>query len=165
VVPKLWIAFLLTASTMTMAAAPTSKQSGEPTSRWTCPVIEDYGRAWPLPDAAVQPQQGRTYKVILSLSTAAPTPNEVLDGLAHSARLFNVFAADGVPPKNLKVVAIFHGSAGHAAMSNAVFCAKFNDDNLNLRLIQDLNAAGVRLFFLVRHFTTSTSTKRSCCQS
>ncbi|HKN36852.1 MAG TPA: hypothetical protein VJX16_26715 [Terriglobales bacterium] len=117
--PKLWIAFLvLAAGMMTMAAAQTRKQNDAPTSGWTYPVIKDYGRAWPLPRATVQPQQGHTYKVILGLSKESADPNEVLDGLAHTARLFNVFAADRVPPKNLKVVAICHDSAGYAAMSN-----------------------------------------------
>ena len=145
--PKLWIAFLVAAmGTMTMAVAQTIKQNDTLTSGWTYPVIKDYGRAWPLPDAAVQPQPGRTYKAIFSLSTAAPNANEVLDGLAHAARLLNVFAADGVAPKNLEVVAIFHGSGGYAAMSNAVYRAKFNVDNPNPKIIQELKAAGVQLF-------------------
>lgn len=80
-----------------------------------------------------------------SLSNPAPNPDEVLDGLAHVARLFNVFAADGVPPKNLKVVAIFHGSAGYAAMDNGIYRAKFNVNNPNLKIIQELKTAGVQL--------------------
>lgn len=143
---KVWIAFLvLAASTVRIAIPQTTKPGREPTSGWTYPVIEDYGRAWPLPYAAVQPQPERTYKVVFSLSNPAPNPNEVLDGLAHVARLFNVFAADGVPPKNLKVVAIFHGSAGYAAMDNGAYRAKFNVENPNLKIIHELKTAGVRL--------------------
>jgi hypothetical protein len=129
VVGKVWIALLvLAASTMTMAVPQTTNQIDEPTSRWTYPVIKDYGRAWPLPHAAVQPQQGRTYKAVFSLSNPASNPNEVLDGLAHAARLFNVFAADGVPPKNLKVVTIFHGSAGYAATDNDIYRARHTSE-------------------------------------
>jgi intracellular sulfur oxidation DsrE/DsrF family protein len=153
VVRKVWIAFVaLSASTMTIAAAQTRNQADEPTSGWTYPVIKDYGRAWPLPRAAVQPQKGRTYKVIFNLSTAAPNPNEVLPGLANAARLLNVFAADGAPPKNLKVVAIFHGSAGYAAMSNEVYRAKFDVDNPNLKIIQELKAAGVQMLLCGQTF-------------
>jgi hypothetical protein len=67
------------------------------------------------PHAAVQPQHGRTYKVIFDLSKSVPEPKEVLDGLAHAARLRNVFAADGLPITNFKVAGTFHGSAGYAA--------------------------------------------------
>lgn len=95
---------------------------------------------------------GRTYKVIFDLSKQSADPNKVLDGLAHAARLFNVFAADGVPPNNLKVVAIFHGSAGYAAMSNAVYRGKFNVDNPNLKIMQELKAAGVQLWLCGQTF-------------
>ena len=150
---KTWIAFLvLAASTVTMAAAQTSNQADEPTSGWTYPVIKDYGRAWPLPHAAVQPQRGRTYKVIFDLSKQAADPNQLLDGLAHAARLFNVFAADGAPPKNLKVVAVFHGAAGYAAMSNEVYRGKFGVDNPNLKIIQELKAANVELLLCGQTF-------------
>ena len=93
-VRDIWIAFLvLTTGTVTMAAAQASNRVSEETSGWTYPVIKDYGPAWRLPHAAVQPQRERTYKVIFDL-TKAPNPNEILDGLGHAARLLNVFAAD-----------------------------------------------------------------------
>jgi len=153
VVPKLWIAFLvLAAGTMTREAAQTRSHSAEPTSGWTYPVIKDYGRAWPLPDAAVQPQKGRTYKVIFGVSKPASHPNEVLDGLSNAARLLNVFAADGLLPKNLKVIAIIHGQAGYAAVSNEVYRAKFDVDNPNLKIIQELKAAGVQLLLCGQTF-------------
>jgi len=128
-----------------MLVSESGTQSYDATSGWTYPVIRDYGRAWPLPYAAVQPQEGRTYKVMFDLTKPAPNPNEVLDGLAHAARTLNVFAADGLPPKNLKVVAVFHGSAGYAAMSNDVYRAKFGVGNPNLKIIHELKTAGVQL--------------------
>jgi intracellular sulfur oxidation DsrE/DsrF family protein len=152
-VHKVWIALLVLApGTVTMAAAQTRNQVDKPTSRWSYPVIKDYGPAWPLPLAAVQPQKGRTYKVIFNLSTAAPKPNEVLPGLASAARLLNVFAADGAPPNNLRVVAIFHNSAGYVAMSNKVYRGKFGLDNPNLQIIQELKAAGVQLLLCGQTF-------------
>jgi intracellular sulfur oxidation DsrE/DsrF family protein len=143
-VRKLWIAFLLLAAAA--ALAQTSGETNQSTSGWTYPVIEDYGPAWPLPDAAVQPQKGRTYKVIFNLSDAAAKANEVLPGLASAARLLNVFVADGPAPRDLRVVAVFHASAGYAPISNEVYHAKFDVDNPNLKIIRELKAAGVQLF-------------------
>jgi len=141
-----WIVSLvLGLGTVTMLVSKSGTQSYDATSGWTYPVIRDYGRAWPLPHAAVQPQAGRTYKVIFDLTKPAPNPSEVLDGLAHAARTLNVFAANGVPRTKLKVVAVFHGSAGYAAMRNEVYRAKFNVDNPNLKIIGELKGAGVQL--------------------
>jgi intracellular sulfur oxidation DsrE/DsrF family protein len=144
-VRAVWIAFLvLAAGTVTMLAAQTNK-ADQPASGWTYPVIKDYGRAWPLPQAAVQPQKERTHKVLFDLSKPAPNPNEILPGLAHASRMLNVFASLGVPPKYLKVVAVFHGPVGYAAMNNDVYRAKFNQENPNIKAIQELKAAGVEL--------------------
>lgn len=129
---------------ITTAPAQTNKQADEPTSGWTYPVIKDYGPAWPLPRAAVQPRKGRTYKVVFNVSQLAASPTEVLPGLTSAARLLNVFAADGLPAKNLKVVAIIHGSAGYSAMSDDVYRAKFGVDNPNLQIIEELKNAGVQ---------------------
>lgn len=148
---KMWIALILVPLTMSLAQASTETASTS-TAGWTYPVIKDYGPAWPLPHAAVQPQEGRPYKVIFDLSKSAPDPKEILDGLAHTARLLNVFAADGLPVTNLKVVAIFHGSAGYAAMSSEVYRGKFGVENPNLKIIRELKAAGVQLLLCGQTF-------------
>lgn len=141
-----WIAFLvLAAGTVTMLAAQ-ERKSDAPTSEWTYPVIQGYGRAWPLPHAAGQPQKGRTYKILFNLSQPSRDPSEPMPGLEHAARTLNVFASLGVPPENLKVVAVFHGPvASYAAMDNDIYRAKFNVDNPNAKLIHELKAAGVNL--------------------
>lgn len=146
-----WIALLVLASgTVTIAAAQQKKADQGATKQdengWTYPVIQGYAGAVPLPNAEVQPQKGRTYKILFNLSKAAEKPDEPIPGLEHMARTFNVFASGGVPPKNLKVVGVFHGPASYAAMSNDTYKAKFGVDNPNLKLIEELKAAGANLF-------------------
>ncbi len=150
-VRAVWIGLLvLVSGPVTMLAAQAKKAGQAATTQaagdWTYPVIQGYAGAWPLPDAEVQPQKGRTYKVIFDLSHPAQKPDEPMPGLEHMARTFNVFASRGVPPKNLKVVGVFHGPASYAAMSNDVYKAKFGVDNPNLKLIEELKAAGANLF-------------------
>jgi ABC-type transport system substrate-binding protein len=55
-------------------------------------------------------------------------------------------------PKNLKVVAIIHGSAGYSAMSNDVYRTKFGIDNPNLKVIEELKTAGVQLLLYGQTF-------------
>ncbi len=141
-----WMTLLVSMiGTMTMLNAQNNVQ-GQASSGWTYPVVKDYGRAWPLPNAAVQPTKGKTYKALFDLSHPAPTPNDILPGLAHIARMVNVFASLGVAPDKLKIVAVFHGPVGFAAMNNDVYRTKFNVDNPNLKIIQELKAAGVEFF-------------------
>ncbi len=146
----LWIALLvLVSGTVTMLAAQDKKadqDATKPESGWKLPVIQGYGGAWDLPNAEVQPLKGRTYKVLFDLSRPAQKPDEPMQGLEHMARTFNVFATRGVPPKNLKVVGVFHGQAAYAAMSNDVYKAKFGVDNPNLKLIEELKAAGANFY-------------------
>jgi len=113
-------------------------------SEWTYPVIKDYGRAWPLPNAAVQPEKGQEYKVLFDLSKTGANPSDPLPGLEHAARTLNVFSSLGVQPKQLHVVMVFHGPAAAAAMSNQVYRAKYDVDNPNLKLISQLKQAGVQ---------------------
>lgn len=124
-------------------AAPQEKQEK---SEWTYPVVEGYSPAWPLPQAAVQPEKGRTYKVVVEVSKLGEQPTEPAPGLLHAARAYNVFAADGVPPKQMKIAIVMHGAAGYAAMNNETYRAKYNVDNPNAKLIAELKQAGAEIF-------------------
>jgi intracellular sulfur oxidation DsrE/DsrF family protein len=153
----LWITLLmLTTSTVNVAEPQIKNQSNnrsdEPASGWTYPVIRDYGRAWPLPQAADQPQKGRTYKTVFDITKLPQKPNQVVPGLADAARLMNVFGTLGLSPTNLKIVAVFHGDAAYAAMNNDVYRSKFGIDNPNVKLIQELKAADVQLFLCGQAF-------------
>lgn len=141
------VLLLFTAGLSSTTAAQTADKSTVPATGGSYPLIKNYGRTWSLPDAAVQPQKGRIYRVIIDLSKAPPAPNQVLDGLEHAARLFNVFEAAGMPPSNVRAVAIFHGAAAYAAMTNDAYRHKFRVNNPNAELISELKAAGVEMLF------------------
>jgi len=121
-------------------------QSANQKSGWEYPVIKDEGPAWPMPHAAVQPAKGKIYKVLVDLTQMPKDPKQPLLGLFHASRTLNVFSTLGVPPKNIRMVAVFHGPASIAAMDNAVYKAKFGVDNPNTKIIAELKAAGVHLF-------------------
>ncbi len=121
-------------------AAPQEK------SEWTYPVVEGYSPAWPLPLAAVQPEKGRVYKAVFEVSKLGEQPTEPAPGLLHAARAYNVFAADGVPPKQMKIAIVMHGAAGYAAMNDETYRAKYNVDNPNAKLIAELKQAGAEIF-------------------
>lgn len=112
---------------------------------WQNPVIKDGGAIRPLPDAVIQPDRNQTYKAVFSITKVASDPKDVNDALDHVARAVNVFVSAGVSLDHLKFVAIVHGGALPLVLDNAHYQKRFKTDNPNLKLIQELKAAGVQI--------------------
>jgi intracellular sulfur oxidation DsrE/DsrF family protein len=114
---------------------------------WQYPVIEGYGPAIPLPDAAVQPDTSLQYKIICDVGMDKTEGADKYNfQLAHVGRLINVFAVAGMKPDKMKVVAIIHSAATPIVLNNDQYKAKFGKDNPNIKLISELKKAGVQLY-------------------
>ncbi|MGH8399628.1 MAG: DsrE family protein [Gammaproteobacteria bacterium] len=112
---------------------------------WQNPAIKSGGAMHPLPDAAFQPDPQATYKAVFSITDGEKDPKQVNGGLEHVARAVNVFASAHVPLDHLKFVVIIHGSAVPMTLDNAHYRKEFKIDNPNLKLIKELEAAGVQI--------------------
>ncbi len=66
------------------------------------------------------------------------------DALAEVARAINTHVAAGVPKKNLEVVVVAHGGALKAFYNNAFYQEKYQVDNPNTALFNELLALGVK---------------------
>jgi intracellular sulfur oxidation DsrE/DsrF family protein len=67
-------------------------------------------------------------------------------GLDYIARFINVMASAGIMPKNMELVAIIHGEATGIVLADEIFTQEYYSHNPNLKLIMDLNKAGVKLY-------------------
>ncbi len=134
-----WISRAVTAMLL-ISSAPLAAAAS---IHWTYPAIAHYGPVRPLPDAAVQPQGGRTYKAVFDVTKPIKAPSRVDAGLDHVARAVNVFAAAHVPPSHLHFVAVLHGPATRAVLDNAHYRRLYGRDNPNLPLLKALRKAGV----------------------
>lgn len=114
-------------------------------TQWTYPAIAGYGPVHPLPDASVQPSKHRVYKALFDVTSGASDPSKPAGGLVHVARAVNVFASAGVPLKHLHFVAILHGPATAAVLTDEAYKKKFGVDNPNIPLIAALRKAGVHV--------------------
>lgn len=112
---------------------------------WVYPVIKGFGKVHPRPDAAVQPDPGADYKVIVDVVHGDKNRREVLGSLQRLARIVNLMGFAKVPPSNVHVVAVLEGEAAYAAASNAEYRKLFKTDNPNLPILHALKQAGVRL--------------------
>ena len=110
------------------------------------PVISEARGNWPLPNAAVQPDKTRDFKVIFDATRAAAKPEDVVPALAEAGALLNQVGAAGVPAAQRKVAVIFHGAAVDGLLNNESYKEKFGVANPNLNLLRALRQAGVELF-------------------
>ena len=122
-----------------------AKAATTPDTTWVYPVIKDFGRVHPRPDAAVQPDPNADYKVIVDVVHGNKDRHEVLGSLQRLARIVNLMGYARVPPSQVHIVAVLEGEAAYAAASNAEYRKLFKTDNPNLPILHALKQAGVRL--------------------
>ncbi len=113
---------------------------------WEYPVIKDYGRMEPLPNAAFQPDKLIRYRVLFDITKASESVDRVNPGLDRVARFLNVMAASGILPKDMDLAAVIHGQATPSVLKNEVYKDRFKKDNPNEKIIQRLQEAGVKLY-------------------
>lgn len=120
---------------------------GEPqpgNAKLVYPIISGHGGVVPLPEAAEQPRKGA--KAVFDI-TAAAKAGKVNTGLEQVARLLNLYGAAGMKAGDVKIVAVLHGEADAAVLSDSAYAARFQvDANPNLPLIRDLKKAGVEVY-------------------
>ncbi|WP_222433750.1 DsrE family protein [Pistricoccus aurantiacus] len=112
---------------------------------WQTPAIEGYGRIRPKPDAAVQPDKAKTYKVAFDVANSSKQKGQPNPGLNRVARAVNVFVSAGVPLDQLDFVAVIHGPATASVLNDKQYKQRFNTANPNLELIRKLTEAGVKV--------------------
>lgn len=77
---------------------------------WQHPMIQEYGKVQAMPNAVLQPDPGRQYKVIVNVTKPMTSPDQVNPGLDRVARLVNLFALAKVPLKNWRSRLFFMGA-------------------------------------------------------
>ena len=108
-------------------------------------TVVGHGAFTALPNAGEQPDAGRDYKVILDVAQGGPD-DKPLKSLDRVARLTNLLEAGGVTGERRKIVAVLHGGATLATLSDAAWAARGKGPvNPNSALIRALLAAGVQV--------------------
>jgi len=104
------------------------------------PEIKGYGGVVKLHDA-VMPELAA--KALIDITDDGKTKNGVNSGLNAVARLINLYALAGYSPSELDIHVIIHGRATKIVLSSKNFEEKFNEENLNIELINQLKQKGV----------------------
>jgi intracellular sulfur oxidation DsrE/DsrF family protein len=112
------------------------------------PVINagKYSGVFPVKDITEVPDPKMQYKLLYEMTqeNSDSALNEPDYSLVEIARLINLHVGSGIPLKNISVVVVTHGPALHSISTDKAYQLKFKMNNPNLKLIKDLEKAGVR---------------------
>jgi hypothetical protein len=109
-------------------------------------VIKSYGPVQLLPNATLQPDKSLKCKILFDVTKSSRDVRSVNPGLDHIARFINVMASAGIMPKDMELAAVIHGPATGIVLADEIFTQEYYSYNPNLKLIMDLNKAGVKLY-------------------
>ena len=112
---------------------------------WSTPAIEGYGKIHYEPDAAFKPVAGLSNKIVFQITRSDGAMTAPNLGLERVARVVNLYIASGSPADQLKFVVSVTGDATPAMLDNAHFKNFYGIENPNLKLINELNQAGVKV--------------------
>jgi intracellular sulfur oxidation DsrE/DsrF family protein len=110
------------------------------------PIIKSAGGIFEIPYAEERPDPTLQYNIVIEVEREGEKPDTLNWALNNVARLLNLHAVGGVPASNMHVVLAIHGGATYSTMNNEAYREKYKKDNPNLKLYQELQAAGVRIF-------------------
>ena len=108
------------------------------------PLVPGFGAVAPVPDAHERPDPSREYRVVFDVSKGAAEAGKPAAGLERVARFVNMLGGGGVPADKRRIVAVLHGPATEAVMTDAAYGQRHGGArNPNGPLIAALEAAGV----------------------
>jgi intracellular sulfur oxidation DsrE/DsrF family protein len=114
------------------------------------PLIKSHPLTLVLPVEGVdeRPDTTMQYNILFSWTWAARDSVKARKtnfGLQEVGRIINLHIASGIPRKKMNIVVAAYGYTPFALMNNEAYRAKFNTDNPNSKLLQELVDNGVKV--------------------
>jgi intracellular sulfur oxidation DsrE/DsrF family protein len=106
-------------------------------------IIKDFGKTFNTENQDIKTETSATFKVIFDVSKTSEDKSIPNKYIVTAARFLNMHANEGMSKDQLKVAMTIHGSAWQDVLNNKEYKEKFGVDNPNLKLINQLNQAGV----------------------
>jgi len=129
---------------LTAAVVAASGQQPPPTPQ-PGPVVPGFGRTFDVPEAALVPPKDHDLKVRFDVKEGAE-PGAVNIQFDSVARFLNMHARSGAPRERAHAALVVHGTAGKDLLTNDEYRKRYGQDNPNLKLLDELKAAGVRIY-------------------
>ncbi len=110
------------------------------------PIIEEYGPTYAVEGRDVPLADGFSYRAVFDIARYGDDPGKLNPRLVSVARYLNMHARNGVPVENMQLAVVVHGAAVRNILGHAAYRSRFQVDNPNLELVEELHAAGVRFY-------------------
>lgn len=107
--------------------------------------IKDFGKVYNVPFATDRPDSTMQYKIVFEASMQKFDSSILYEPLEIAARMYNLHVYGGVPRKNLEMVLVIGGEGIYTAMNNDAYRKRFGIDNPNIRILGQLNSAGIKI--------------------
>ncbi|WP_275555099.1 DsrE family protein [Mixta sp. Marseille-Q2659] len=124
-----------------------ANSKSEPEGFWSTPAITGYGKIHYVDTPAYNPRNDANLsnKIVFQLNKNDGDIKDPHLGLERVARVVNLYYAAGIPLKKLDFVVSMNGDAVIAALNNEEFHKAYGIDNPNLKMISELEKAGVKV--------------------
>jgi intracellular sulfur oxidation DsrE/DsrF family protein len=110
------------------------------------PVVKGYGPVFDVPADSFNLAPDQHYKVVMDIGQGPENPAEQNRSIESAARFLNMHARNGIPPQNLELAIVLHGSGARAALTPQAHAKHFDVANGSQGLVEALGAAGVDIF-------------------
>ena len=110
------------------------------------PVVKGFGPVYDVPADSFNLDPGQHYKVVMDIGKGPENPAELNRSIESAARFLNMHARAGIPPQNLELAIVLHGSGARAALTPEAHAKHFDVPNGSQGLVEALGEAGVAIY-------------------
>ena len=110
------------------------------------PVIPEADGFVIIPGGQHSPSKTRTYKAVWDGTKFPKDSSQLLPAINNAGSELNALAVSKISISNAKFVIVFHGAALNGILDDEHFKAKYGILNPNLKVLEELKKAGVKLF-------------------
>lgn len=102
------------------------------------------GAATDIPGAKEMPDPALDYKIVFNVTKAAAKPDGIVPGLGKIEHYYNTLAHEGVPADHIHFVAVVHGDAIDAILTDAEYGRRHHGmKNPDLPTMKKMKAMGI----------------------
>ena len=110
------------------------------------PILTDYGPVYAIKYRETSLPENYTYKAVFDVTTTASDPIDHSRRLESVARFINMHALNGVSLEQMDIAVVIHGKAVKDSLVNAAYQLKYEVDNPNKEMIEQLHNSGVKFY-------------------
>ncbi|MEM9000334.1 MAG: DsrE family protein [Bacteroidota bacterium] len=111
------------------------------------PVIQSFGKVWPVPQQDYHINTADTLKVVFDITKSPENVQQLNKSIETAARFLNMHAQNGVPQDHMKVALVIHDPASKDISTAEAYKTRYGVANPNEDLVKALLKADATFIF------------------